>query len=365
MERGSHGQREVAGEGSEVNQTSPVKFLFLAYVSRSGSTFLAKLMARHLEGVVVLPEFRLVEILLSHGEGAVQKMSAGELAGLTELDHQFYSLGLSPHEVMEAAERSQGQGIMPFVAELASLYRDRNQMSGELFVVQIGLFWDAFDCGLMKSFSSPKLLHIFRDPRGVANSLLRSKDPYFFGEVMGRGDAWFIAREYSHVMERWRSYLAGGGGNAREIKYEEFLRSPDEHIRELADWTGTAFDPAGQVGRLNIGEREKPLHPLADGPPRTDRSRAWQGELAAWQGVTLETIARPVMMARGYEPWFTNRRPAGVRYLYLLNGWAVHLARTILHYTRRLVFYLVNPGRMRVRAMTYLRSWSGRKKGKG
>lgn len=158
-----------------------------------------------------------------------------------------------------------------------------------------------------------RFLHILRDPRAVASSLLR------VSEEWGTGWAPTHARDAARLWERHveagRRAGAELGSAYREVRYEELCSDPVESLRGLATWSGVetdvkqcvravrscSFDRINTEGARRAGTDEIRVRPGGDADSRTSRVGAWRDEMAEIDVAAVEREVSDVMDELGYE----------------------------------------------------------------
>lgn len=311
-----------------------MRFVFLIYVSRSGSTMLANELSESTEGLVVLPEFRLLEVLLAEGERAVRRASAEGILKLFKMDHQAGSLGLEKCVLRRIAEESREGGIKEILENVVSAYMGRRGMIAETAVIKLGSA--AYLSGaIMRLFPDGIFLHIYRDARGVVNSAISNERAYFKGEKMGRGDPIYMAKKWKHFLNtvedmKRREY------NVIEIRYEDLCLSKEAVVKEVLCSLGVK---PGVGRRFEVAGKEESLHRLVGKAPVTERLQAWKKELKEWQGIAIEAASEPELSSRGYKRWYLEKQGLG-KFAKLSYAHAAHWWYTTIYYLRRIRFYI-------------------------
>jgi len=320
-----------------------MKFAFLVYVSRSGSTLIGRKLAGHSRELVVLPEFRLVDVLMAEGDASVRRLSASRLLALIQIDRQIGALGLSLEELEELAAESVGQGIRALMEKLIERYvarRAPERRDATTVLIKLGTVVYVAD-KLASIFPEARYVHVYRDPRAVTNSLIRNFRPYFTEQKMGRGDPIYIAQEYSRVVRAVRQLSRFAP--VVEVPYERFCARPTEELADIARFLGVAFHAESIAPSFDVADAEQAIHRLVDQPPVLERVSAWHTELPVWAGLAVERTLGGLLGELGYESYFANRIPRVEARAQLLRATLLHLRSTAKHYVRRLAFYRTRP----------------------
>ena len=164
---------------------------------------------------------------------------------------------------------------------------------------------------VQKAFGEARFIHIIRDGRDVALSLVpRSWGPSTFAEA---ADNW---RRRIEAARRQQPYLR----HYLEVHYEELISDTEATLRRVAEFIELDFDPAMLRYHQRAGERlaekardlQKPWgtisaasriesHALAERPPQADRIARWRTEMDEADRRTYEEIAGEALLAAGYE----------------------------------------------------------------
>ena len=244
----------------------PVKYVFLIYVNRSGSTLLAKSLASHAQDLVVMPEFRLLEILLGEGDESVRKCLPAELKDFVRLDHQFPNLSISDESLDDIATRSAGKGIKFFIEQIVRTYACNNKINPSVAILKRGSML-RFAHSLLSIYPDASFLHIYRDLRGVANSSFKSPAPYLAAIMMGRGDPLHLSLRWSRLMKATDKLHLADSSRIHEVKYEDFCREPKRHLKEILAAIGLRYlETAKPDLQFRAQTAEMRIHTLVNEP---------------------------------------------------------------------------------------------------
>ena len=319
-----------------------LKFAFLVYVSRSGSTLIARNLAAHARELLVLPEFRLMDVLMAEGEDNVRAMSAERLARVLRIDRQIGELA-PLEEIDDIAAACAGRGIRAVIETLAERYLARHapeRAGATTALIKLGTLVYVAE-PLLALFPEARFIHTYRDPRGVASSMLHNQRPYFSQQKMGRGDPVYIAGYYARFMKAVRALAERAP--VHEVRYERFCAAARDELVAIAEFLGIAYQDEAIAPSFAIAAAEQKIHRLVDKPPALERVNAWQTELPAWAGLAIERRLGPLLSELGYEPHFVTRTPPREARWLLARAQLSHARLTAEHYLRRLAFYRSRP----------------------
>lgn len=269
--------------------------VFIGGCPRSGTTLLASLLGA-LPGCVVTPESQFKQQPLH----ALQRDPSLEITG-EALQHQLrahrrfrqWGVALSPDDL---SERLGPAELRQLLLTLARRVGEAQQLAAPLTTwidhtpqnIESGL-------ALTQTFPQARLIHIVRDPRAVAASLL----PLHWGPQSAED----VAALWSHRLAHGLALEAMLPDRIRRVHYEQLCREPEQVISALADWLGlplpeAALQPvSGFLPRYTLHQ-----HGLIGSHPHPDRIDAWRLRLAPWQQRQIESRLLELMVSVGYAP---------------------------------------------------------------
>lgn len=314
-----------------------LKFLFLLYVPRSGSTVIARHLAEISEDILVTPEFRLPGLLLMHPEEKIRSYNCDELLEIFYLDYQLDNLGLSKKSVKLIAESNVGKGTYEIINAFVTHHAKKKEIQPKLVIIKNGnLLYLQHE--LTKRFYGCSFIHIVRDCRGVTNSLLTARNLHD-KRTMGRNDIVYCAKLWESYLDK-AANLKKAGSHVDTLQFEQFLSDPEESINILIDhlclYFGIELNRNGSRNTFSIPYLEKSLHKLVYAKPQDTRGTAWRHELKLWQGVVIEKIAEKNLQLYDYQPCFTKNRTLFTQQKFLLYAYLIHIGLQCLHNLRRL-----------------------------
>ena len=313
---------------------SSMRFNFLVYAGRSGSTLLASCLAAK-GGLLVMPEFRLVSFLLARGDSSVRRMTRRSLGELMAIDIQLReTLGFGKAQLETLARRNAGEGIRRLIEDIVAAYGQKVGRAPGVVVLKAGDALYHHD-RLVEVFPEARFVHIVRDGRGVVNSLLRTPRAFYENEDMGRGDVYHCARSWSRHLQYIEHIAEMRDVQLAEIRYEALLTSEQEVVAHLYRFLDVSPVDMGS-SPFAVGPSERLIHPLLHDEPSIRRARAWQQELKRWHGIASELIAADALERYGYETYFRNGTNLFVRSAAVARAWLVHVVATPRWVARRL-----------------------------
>jgi hypothetical protein len=154
---------------------------------------------------------------------------------------------------------------------------------------------------LAELFPAAKFIHIVRDGRGVAASVL----PLDWGpSTVDRAAQWWLAAlGYGLAAETW-----GGPTRLLRVQYESLVLEPERTVRRICAFAGLDFEPAMlRADGFKVPGYTSQQHALVGSAPQANRVNAWQHELSARQIEIFESVAGEMLRMLGYDLQFHGR----------------------------------------------------------
>lgn len=145
-------------------------------------------------------------------------------------------------------------------------------------------------------FPNAQFIHLLRDPRDVASSLIKA--------------GWFDS--YYGAAHRWQKRVSTGLQQGRrlpddqylEVKYECLLQDPEMTMRKVCDWISEPFSPhileTQEVGTAAVADAHENLFPLLNKPIDPSRAYNWRQSLTYLDVAEVEQVTRSLMQRVGY-----------------------------------------------------------------
>ncbi len=308
-----------------------VSVLYVAGLGRSGSTLLARLLGE-VEGVASVGELHHIwqtgapvaaadelcgcgrayadcgfwpELLTAVFDGA-----AVPLERVRELHDRVSRIRRIPR-----LERGGGEAFEREVDAYASIWRsiygEIARRAGRRLVVDASK-----DLGPLFALSRVpdlelRVLHLIRDPRGVAFSWSRQKRrPEFVGRevYMNRHGPVAVAWRWTYsnlLAERSRGRVAA----FRQLRYEELIESPEATLRGICEWAGLERPKLDFVDGVTA-RLDRSSHLVSGNPMRFDRGSVtlqpdtrWRTEMPKIDRALVSALTWPLRRRYGYRGW--------------------------------------------------------------
>lgn len=268
-------------------------FTILTYSSRSGSTYLAREIARRFD-VVVVPEFQCAYPALSHHPGSVLRPE--QVRYLLDRDQQLHWVeDQEVDELLAAGSVSPGD----LVRWVVDRFRARQGAESTDYLLKLGglsLTWPQ----VREHLPGVRGLNVVRDGRAVVNSLMSTPSPYLGGSLdMGYGDPIWSAKTWARDVRAQARCAASFPASFKSYRYEDLVRHPDETVDAIGSDQG--WRSADYERTFAVTPAEKAIHRNIDGPALESRIRGWEMELSRKDRVVVEGIVGDDLRRLGYD----------------------------------------------------------------
>jgi len=280
-------------------------FLFACGVPRSGTTLLQRMLDHHPELAVANDSHFIPRALELTDKSLIQQAQAGleieltdELATNVRDYHRFWRLGIDGEEFELVRDKS--ETFQQLVSGLYGLLaqKQNKRFAGEKtpdYVRRLPMLQGLFPCA--------KMIHLVRDGRDVALSLLQWASPK---KGPGRIPLW--DDDPVAVCAMWWRWLvmasrekAIASAHYLEIHYEDLVRDPETTTRQVCDFLDLEFSE--QMMDYHRGKSQQKNNCSAKSAwlaPQTGL-RDWRTDMESEQVQLFEVLASDALREFGYE----------------------------------------------------------------
>jgi len=314
------------------------QIIFMVYDSRSGSTFLSKLISQQLLNTAVTPEIGFEEILKRSNQTLNGHKWSKVLRRIVK-NHDMRNADCSFNNLIELYEKQTAK-LLPEEVFIAVTDQCLKNYKSRFIIIKNGRHIKYLSELSRLLGDQAKIIYITRDPRAVISSKLLTKRPYYPYEVMAWGGALFAAMQW----KRYDRYITvakkNEAANILEVSYEDLISSQDSVLTKIAAFIGTTLKHKDIVEQniYPIPEKEKDIHRLASSKAVSARTNAWQQEITSYQVKQIESILYKVITQRGYQLRHPDSSPG--RLLVILSSFPELVFKTTRHYFLRFKFSL-------------------------
>lgn len=262
---------------------------FIVGCGRSGTTLLRVALNRHSH--LAIPQEGLFALDYLMADPSVPVSTMRELI-VGEYELGEWGLNVTAEDLRDCAD------AVKLVIRLHELYaaQEGKEAWGDK-TPRFVLYWKL----LKRVFPDARFLHVVRDPRAVAHSLVNSdvhRSTYYHG-----AKRW--ERDVSAGLEMERALRS----DALRVPYEDLVAEPDQVFHKICHFLGVPFESVGDA--FDRGSAYDPyyqnIHRLVSKPITSARRDAWRSEMSCEQVRVVESIASRSMTDLGYQP--TNEDP--------------------------------------------------------
>ncbi len=164
----------------------------------------------------------------------------------------------------------------------------------------------SYASSMARLFPDAKLVHVVRDGRAVAASVL----PLDWGPNTAAEAAKWWAGHVATGLAAERRFP----GRVLGVRFEDLLADPEATLRAVCDFVGTPYDPA-MVGTRDYRALAYTVteHRLVDEGPDPRRADAWRERLTDGQVGTVEHLTGELLDLLGYRMEYGPRARLGSR----------------------------------------------------
>jgi hypothetical protein len=307
---------------------NPVPPFFIIGCGRSGTTLLRLILNNHSEVAIPTESLFILDYLK-----AAPRFTMNDLTRLLVHEPEIIEWGIEPRLVDLSACITVSEAI----DKLHKIYADQNRkkhwgQKTPRFVRSLELLKDRFP--------GARFIHIVRDPRAVANSLIRSD--------VHRSNAYYAARRWVRDVGAGLAFERQCPGIVMRVSYEELVGSLEATVEKLCRFIGVGFE----VKMLN-SEREDISNEYSRfyskvhanlGRSTTDEFTAkWKSQLSRPDIKLVESICSILMEDLGYERLYQDS-PGTTVFLAAQAGRIPSIFMQLYQYLRyrpRYLFYLL------------------------
>lgn len=296
---------------------APLHPVFVVGCQRSGSTMLGAMLGAHPE-IVCIPEAQFTVELMPSDPGAA--IDPADVIDRVVRHWRFriweFDLG-QRRPARNAIKPSYRAAIEWLVREYAaSVGRPRARFWVDQDPGNVRSIWK-----LSQHFGDAKFIHIVRDGRGVAASMI----PLDWGpnEIYTAAHWWQRHLSYAFV-----AAAALEPGRLLHVRYEDVVQRTEPTMRTIAAFLGIEFAPnmLNTTG-LRLPKFTRYQHQLIGAPPQAGRVESWRRTLSHREIEIFEAVVGDLLPLLGYQPVFGSRAR-------LPSSWERH-RRILLNQTRK------------------------------
>lgn len=291
-----------------------ITILFIGGIGRSGSTLIDRILGQ-LEEVVAIGELRYFlrngfseSVLCSCGEPFSQCQFWKRVLDLAKIDIQEVML-LSkqvdrikriPFMLFPSLSANFSSNMDQYQRILKRLYIAISEVSGRKIIVESTKHPSLFF--LIREMFNVRLLHLVREPRGVAYSWEKMKVRPAFGDrvvYMPRRSVIESSLMWSH-WNLW-FWLAKKLDKSMFLRYEDFVANPKEKLSEITRFLEISSDIDIKDNKVFLSATHSILMHIKNGEVEIRLDDTWKSNLAWYKHLAVIGITWPLLLHYGYD----------------------------------------------------------------
>lgn len=268
---------------------------FIVGVGRSGTT-LIRLMINNHPNIAIPYESHFItkyyEKLNSYGDlsdkNNLRKIVSDILAEeiLTKWDHTF-----KLENIVDGVKESTIKGVFD------SLYKDYAKSKGKIRWGDKSDYLDRMYL-INKIFPEAQFIHIVRDGRDVAGSVLKLN--WGPNDIIAAAEWW---NSYVNLARCMGAII--GDDRYMEVRYEDLVQDSENELKRICSFLGEEFSAEmlnyHKSSKSSIPSELNCLHYNTDKPPTASRTYAWKREMSPTDIFLFDSYAKNMLKALGYE----------------------------------------------------------------
>jgi len=276
--------------------TTTLQPVFIVGCARSGSTMLGAMVGAH-PRVVCIPEAQFIVDLMPRGDDPNSEIDPVDVIDCIVKHWRFrvweFDLGQRrpAHDDIKPTYRATIEWLVRQYA--GSVDRSGARIWVDQAPDHVSHIWN-----LLQHFADAKFIHIVRDGRAVAASIM----PLDWGpnEIYSAARCWEKRVGYGYV-----AAAALGPERVLHVRYEDVVERTEPTMRRVATFLGVDF-VSGMLSTsgLKLPRFTRYQHQLIGVPPRSDRAESWRKTLSRREIEIFESVVGDLLPLLGYKPVF-------------------------------------------------------------
>jgi hypothetical protein len=265
---------------------------FIIGCARTGTTLLRRLLNAHSELAIPLESLFILDYLKSSGVRAFPELLK-MLVGEPEIREWGISPGIPDLEACASVPDAIGA-----LHRLYAMKHHKNRWGQKTprLIRELPL--------ILSAFPEAVFIHIVRDPRAVANSLIQSE--------AHRSSAYHAARRWMRDVSAGLDFERAHPERVLRMAYEVLVSSQERSLRAITAFLGVPYEPGmlQDSGGDISGEYSRfyaRMHSHLGESVTQAFSSKWRGQLSTNEVHVVESICSPLMEELGYERLHSGR----------------------------------------------------------
>lgn len=207
-----------------------------------------------------------------------------------ERDHDEWIPGLAAAAPQLAREAAPSYaGVMEVIYKFFATQRGRNRWGDKMATFRRCM------PTILELFPDARIVHIIRDGRDVASSLL----PLSFGP----NTAYVAAKKWRNFVEHGLAFAAKHPRHVYTLRYEDLIDDPEKYLREICSFVDEPFNEGmlqfHKSGTSRVPRKE--IHGQLNKPVNKEQAARWKRDLSSEQVRVFESVAGQLLDRLNYE----------------------------------------------------------------
>jgi hypothetical protein len=271
-----------------------VKKIFIGGCARSGTTMIGSMLGAAIDGICT-PESQFISnAFKKHPKIMTDDIETTTILSLWDQDLRFRLWRIDLSEFKQLLCQN-AICYSELIENLILFYCKQKGRSRPLYWVDHTPMNLKNSSILFKLFPNARIIHIIRDGRAVAASMLKT----IWAPKTIHTAARYWLEDLAHSFS---AEIYWGNEKILKVKYEDILQNPESNLKKLCAFCGIKF----YSSMLEGGNFKSPIltsnqHRLVGSPPDQTRILSWQKELNSRQIEIFESLAGDVLNYLGYK----------------------------------------------------------------
>lgn len=274
---------------------------FIVGCARSGTTLLRTMLNQHSQLAIPLESLFMIDYLRTR-----KKVDPLKLKRLLLREYELKEWGI----VFDERDFEGCVSARDFIDRVHELYA---RHLGKVIWGQKTPRFIRYGDLLKQHYPAARFIHVIRDPRAVASSLIRSNVHY--------SNAYYAARRWLRDVKAGLELQEKYPADVLNVRYEDLVSDPETWLRQICAFLQVDFEPGllayHRQGTAEYGKYYEQIHAKLNEPPDPSRIEAWRKHLSPRQMALVESICGDTMQTFGYAKEYGGYAIANRYILYL------------------------------------------------
>jgi len=270
-----------------------MKAVFVGACARSGTTFLGSMLGTH-SACIATPESKFTVDLYRELMSRSPDLDVGAILAQVKRRQDFKKWGVKV-DFPADSEAVPIAGYPDLIKWLVRVYASQSGKPDYAFWIDHTPSNIVYASLLLDLFPEAKLIHLIRDGRAVAASVMQLE----WGPNTPHAAAYWWINRVAHGLAVESSF---GSDRVMRVRYEDLVLDPHSTLQGLCDFLQVEYEPNMVTGTgFRVPKQIAAIHPYVGTAPNTSRIYAWQNRLTQRQIEIFEAIAGQFLLCFGYE----------------------------------------------------------------